>query len=130
MGGLGAEPSFLSDGDLNDSTKAILLKGGLHFLGAEEEAALGHRDPARAEAEAKEDESQGLEADELSDESLGAIQLFLEFAEAEVWRTEGSAWKSEVFVVSSLPSCRGLKRMNVWEQRLDQDVLSGRRKLQ
>ena len=43
-------------------------------------------DLAPSEAEAKEDKGGGqrLEADEGSRESLGAVQLFLEFAEAEV----------------------------------------------
>ena len=52
---------------------------------------------APAEAQTKEGEGgdRGLEADELGHESLGAVQFLLEFADAEVWRAEGGAWKSD-----------------------------------
>ena len=39
-GDLGAEPSFLGDGDLSDSTDT-LLEEGLHFLGPEVKAGQG-----------------------------------------------------------------------------------------
>ena len=39
-------------------------------------------------------------------------------------KPEGGSQKSEAFFVSNLPSCRGLKRVGVWEQELGRDVLS------
>ena len=67
------------------------LRESLHLVGAEEEAVRGHRagvtaDLAPAEARAKKDEGGGqrLEAGKLGHESLSAVQLFLEFAKAEV----------------------------------------------
>ena len=67
-------------------------------------------DLAPAEAEAKEDEGGGREANEQGHETLGAGQLLLKFAEAEIRETEGGVQKREACVVSNLPSCLGLKR--------------------
>ena len=54
-----------------------------------------------------------MEAEGLGRESLGAGQLFLEFAEAEIGKDESGAQKSEALVVSDRPSCRGFGRMDV-----------------
>ena len=45
--------------------------------------------------------------------SLGAVQLLLEFAKAEVWKTKGGTQKCDAFVVSSLPPRRGLRRVTL-----------------
>ena len=64
--------------------------------------------------------TRAVEADELGQESLGEAS-FLDFAEVSVRGTEGGAKKSKAFVVSCLPSCLGLKRVNV--KRLSPDAL-------
>ena len=58
-----------------------------------------------AEAKTKEDEGGGqrLEPADFGHEFLDTVQLLWEFSEAEVWRTEGGAQKSEASVVSNLP---------------------------
>ena len=62
-----------------------------------------------------EDEGGGrrVEADELGPESLGTVQLLLEFAEADVWESESGAQKSEAFVLLNLLCRRGFKRVSV-----------------
>ena len=112
-GRLRSEPSLLSD-DLDDPAETI-VEGGLGFSGTEE-VVREHRasviaDLAPAEAKAKEDEGGGwtLEADELGHESLGTVELLLEFLEAEVRRAENSTQESEACVLSDtsiLPELR------------------------
>ena len=112
-GSLCSEPSLLGGGNLGDSVETA-LEGGLHCLGAEEEAVLGDRagmlaDLAPAGAKTSVDEGGGwrLEADELGHESPGAVQLVLEFAETKVWGPKAAPRRAT--------SCRSLWRVRVRE---------------
>ena len=50
-------------------------------------------------------------------DSLGTVQLFLQFAEAEVGEAESRAQKSEAVAVSDRPSCQSFRQMDVCRQR-------------
>ena len=52
----------------------------------------------------------GLEANEMGHESLGAVQLVLKFAEAEVGGSKAAPRGAKPLVLSNLPSCQGLKQ--------------------
>ena len=71
---------------------------------------------APAEAKTEKDKGSGwsLEAGKLGHESLGAPQLFLEFAEAEVWVADSGALRSEARVVSDRLRADGCLMAKVW----------------
>ena len=113
-GSLKPKPPFLMEARARSQAEAN-LKGGRHLLNTDEEATQTHRAGmvahlAPAEAEAKKDEG-----------GRGRLELLLE---AEVPRAERGTQKSEAFVVSDLPSCRGFRRMSVLGEGFGWDVLT------
>ena len=110
-GDLGAEPSFLGDGDVDDSAKAVSERG-LFCLGAEEKAVrpgmagtIRGRREGGARAVARDWRRTSWVV------SLWARSSFSWSLRRQIsGATEGGSHKSEAFVVSSLPPCRILKR--------------------